>query len=838
MIKIFNKKDFDEFQHRKIKKYDIPEPTSLRKSRGGKGPKNQDIDKHATDLKADMVVVKKEHNRIMKKGIYPDENPALIFILELEDNVDPTKPDKIEKYDVEDDKLINSGLTVLEKEDDQWLIVFSSNNEAKLFYERLQSYQTERTPRLNPRYANIFSNIKSIKPLNPELRLGKKLRRFYLENTFPTKIFNVRIDFWWLSTITPNIMKLCKKTIEENKGKVIDEYSEYQIASIIAIITPEILKTVMEFTEISNIEIIEKKRQDRADFSQISIEDMPPLDLTEINSKPFVCLIDTGVLEKHPLLNGCVVEPSINMCNDSEIASDEDGHGTCISGSLLYFDIEEKLRNHPEKLIPDARLISVKIRQEFITQNVSDLNHKIIQAINEVYEKYSCKIFVLTYLPVNEEAEYPIKTREHQLSLLLDRLISEKNIVVITPIGNINPQYYFENSIERIEQLNNGNYLKHLLNNKIIEGASANSVLTVGSIAGFDRLLEGSSINPASIRFFANKEDPAPNTRSGFGLGKAIKPDFCAIGGNLVFRPESPLSIKKIRSTSILGPNISYLIPEAGESSNLLIDDIGTCFSACRVGNLCAKLMYFYPGYKGNLYRALLANRSKIFSFSEQNSHNELSKEEKLQITGYGKVGDNQVFYGNKKTITLVFEGELEIKNFHVFKIPIPESFKSTNARRGVIVSLAYNPPVLRRKQYRGIKMDFDYIYDNLTENDLIHRYNEKFDGDYPEKRSESNNLFKIDISSTIRNNSTLQLSRFDFPMFSSRHIKAKDKMLDSNHYIVVKCKNYSWFDHEAFGLEKQQYALVVTIWHENSIQIYNEVYQKIQIKEHVRELR
>jgi len=256
VIKIFNKKDFDNFQHRKIKKYDIPEPTSLRKFPGGKGPKNQDVDKHATDLKADMVVVKKEHKRVVKKGIYPDENPALIFIIELENSIDPMKPDIIEKFDVEDENVINSGLKILEKEDDQWLIVFSSDNEAKLFYKRLHSYQTKRTPGLNPRYANIFSNIKSIRPLNPELRLGKKLRKLFLDNSFSTKTFDVRIDFWWLSTITPNIMKLCRKTIEENKGKVIDEYSEYQISSIIATITPEILKTVIEFTEISNIEII------------------------------------------------------------------------------------------------------------------------------------------------------------------------------------------------------------------------------------------------------------------------------------------------------------------------------------------------------------------------------------------------------------------------------------------------------------------------------------------------------------------------------------------------------------------------------------------------------
>jgi len=130
----------------------------------------------------------------------------------------------------------------------------------------------------------------------------------------------------------------------------------------------------------------------------------------------------------------------------------------------------------------------------------------------------------------------------------------------------------------------------------------------------------------------------------------------------------------------------------------------------------------------------------------------------------------------------------------------------------------------IKNKQY-GVKNLF--IFEGFG---ILTRMNDKM--------ARLNNLFKIDISSTIRNNSTLQLTRFDFPLFTSRHKKAKDKMLDSNHYIVVKCKNYSWFDHETFGLEKQQYALVVTIWHESSNQIYNEVYQKIQIKEHVRELR
>jgi hypothetical protein len=130
-------------------------------------------------------------------------------------------------------------------------------------------------------------------------------------------------------------------------------------------------------------------------------------------------------------------------------------------------------------------------------------------------------------------------------------------------------------------------------------------------------------------------------------------------------------------------------------------------------------------------------------------------------ISGFGEVDESQLYHGNEHTITLFSEGELKLDDFHIFEIPISRSFKFTNADRGVTIALAYNPYVQYRRQYRAIKMDFVYIYDRASITDIIEKFNKLQSNEVDTDnllKSESQNHFQVDVSSTIRNNSTLQV--------------------------------------------------------------------------------
>ena len=414
---------------------------------------------------------------------------------------------------------------------------------------------------------------------------------------------------------------------------------------------------------------------------------------------------------------------------------------------------------------------------------------------------------------------------------MLDRLINELNILIVAPTGN----FEFENvDLDKltIDDLEDGKYTKFLFDSKVFEGASANSVLTIGSIAGKETYPSShSSINIASIKIISKSQDPALYTRTGPGLGNCVKPDLTAIGGNSVFYPDRLFfPFTTLENLAYYGPKFDAF------TKNLLEYDIGTCISACYASFLILKLMELYPGHSGNFYRALLSNRSippnPSDTFLENNPVFEAKEKNKyLNLFGFGIAEEKQLYYGNPKTITLYFEGKIPLKEVHCFEIPVPISFKTTNANRGVTATLAYNPPVVPRKSYRAVNLSFRYIHKKANIDEIYNYFSEIEDDDELEDvPSESKYRFEVDLSSRVRNKSTLKTARYVWKTFPKGTRKTTYKQMEEDsHFIVVHCKPKGWFDANAYGVKDQSYCVIVTIWHDTSTRIYEQVQQKVR---------
>ncbi len=412
--------NFKKYKHLEFDRYHPPTRYPMKKRPGyGRSPKKQDVKKHGEKLAEELEEVEIEHDRV--KRIYPpDLNPQLIFIIDQEVESD-------DLLEVDEISLINSGIEILEKEGENWIIVFASEGHVNRFKEKLHIYKQEIRKRgrrilKKPRFSGLFNNVKDIIPRFPKDRLGKGLKAYYDKGAFPKEFLKVRIDFWWLGRkIIEKRMDHCEEILKRNKCKLISRYNDYGIASIITKINYETLKSIIELTEVYKIESIEIKTIERK-ISTVSIKNFPEVNISEVSSKPFICLIDTGVVEKHPILDGTVIN-SILKTKDSDLSNDEDGHGTHLTGTLLYGDLEEKIES--EEIFPQAKLISVKIAKEYQMKNISDINNKIIDSIREVYDNYGCKLYILTYLPSYNPFSSGTKTREHQLSRMLDSIINE-----------------------------------------------------------------------------------------------------------------------------------------------------------------------------------------------------------------------------------------------------------------------------------------------------------------------------------------------------------------------------------------------------------------------------
>ena len=751
-----SKPELVKFKHLEFERFHPPTTAPMEKGHPyGRSPKDKEVITHGEKLSKRVEEVEKEREEAKKK-IYPQEiDPQLIFKIEQE-----TEDGDI--LEVDEDSLLRSGIVILEKEGDEWIIVFATEGHVRKFKENLHIYKQKITKVGNkkykrPLYSGLFNNIKDLIPRSPENRLSDKLKSYYQDEEFPEEDIEVRIDFWGLRPdITKKVIEMCLDILTKFKCKIVTHYRDYGMASIVTHINIEALKAVINITEIYKIEIIEEIPHEKRKLGTISLEHFPDLNISEIIKKPMICLIDTGVVEKHPMLYEVVIK-SILKTDETDLDNDENGHGTQLTGTLLFGNLENQIRN--EEIFPQGRLISVKIAKEFRKKNVSDFNDSIINSIKEIYKNYGCKLFLLTYLPSFNPFNTGTKTRNHQLSIMLDRLINELNILIVAPIGN----HQFENEdLESlsIDDIEDGKYTEYLFNYKILEGASANSVLTIGSIAGKETYPSShSSINIASLKVISKSQDPALYTRTGPGLGRCIKPDLTAIGGNWVYYPDTSMPFKTLENLAYYGPKFDAL------TKNLLDYDIGTCHSACYACYLILRLMELYSGHTGNFYRALLSNRSISPNPSEtflrnNNIFEAREKKKYLNLFGFGIADDKQLYFGNPKTITLYFEGKIPLKEVHCFEIPVPESFKTTNANRGVTVTLAYNPPVAPRKSYRAVNLSFRYVHKKAKINE-IYNYFSEIEDELEDVSSESQYKFEVDFSSTVRNKSTVQTARY-----------------------------------------------------------------------------
>src|SRR5699024_12628276 len=94
-------------------------------------------------------------------------------------------------------------------------------------------------------------------------------------------------------------------------------------------------------------------------------------------------------------------------------------------------------------------------------------------------------------------------------------------------------------------------------------------------------------------------------------------------------------------------------------------------------------------------------------------------QERKLRLIGYGKASEN-ILYSNDKKVTLFAEDKLDLRSFHLYKIPVPREFLKTKSNKRIAISMAYNPATkLSRKDYLAYNLWFE-VFRRIDEDMLL----------------------------------------------------------------------------------------------------------------------
>lgn len=427
---------------------------------------------------------------------------------------------------------------------------------------------------------------------------------------------------------------------------------------------------VFEISESEAVEMEKGHDEDDMEFDQIDITPPSP-------DSPIVCIIDSGLQEKHILLEPAVLDGlSINYVPDEDTTSDlvaKGGHGTKVAGAILYGEEIPETGSHATSIfIANARVLN---KDNLLPRALYPA--ELMEFIADDFDQV--KIFNLS---INSQ----VSTRTTHMSTwaaTLDRLIFERNLLFIVSAGNIPSDSQIPTIPGIVNHLGMGRTYPQYLNeasSRIANPAQSLFSLTVGSVCVAD-FEDDDRIS------FGKKHEISSFSRPGPGIWDSVKPDVVEVGGDF-------LKEKKSHILSI-HDQVSIKVVKAG--ANRTGFGIGTSFAAPKVTHIAAMAAKTNPGLTSLEYKALVVQSARL---PEQLLYNPSA--EILKRFGYGIPNLKRATQNSNHRITFLANGEVSPYQANLYSLTIPEELKrpGNNFEIMIEVTLTYhaNPRRTRKK--------------------------------------------------------------------------------------------------------------------------------------------
>lgn len=536
---------------------------------------------------------------------------------------------------------------------------------------------------------------------------------------------------------------------------------------------------------------------------------------TDINfdeNSVLICLLDTGINNKHSLLENFISDDNLYSYNESWGFQDSypnGGHGTGVAGLALYGDLTDRLSSSDNIEICHG-LESFKIFNNFQEDEKFDApkfeNAVSIPVINK--PNY-LRIYCLTILRNNV-----FKGRPSSSSATIDKIC----------FGKISEQQLFIVSGGNVEINKHDDY--PILNElqSISDPGQAYNALTIGTYTRKDKI-------DISTGHWALAENgamsPSNSTSILFDNSWPNKPDLVFEGGN--------------RSTD--GTNTSdhselrLLTTDADFKSDMFISFGDTSGAAALASKMAAELRTNYPNYWVETIRGLM-----VHSADWTEAMNKISgKRNLLRSVGYGVPSIQKAMYSVENSLTLIAEREIQpykyekskggkYNEYHLFSLPWPiEALQSLEEKSvKLIVTLSYyiepNPGSRRlatHYSYHSHQLDFELIkrYEKPSEfQKRISKPEDETDDNKPKRDG-----VKWEIGTKIGSKGSI---RKDF-------ITATGREMSERNILAVYPKN-GWYKNlkrqNKFN-EKVRYSLIVSLETEElDVDLYTPVLNQLAI--------
>ena len=443
---------------------------------------------------------------------------------------------------------------------------------------------------------------------------------------------------------------------------------------------------------------------------------------------------------------------------------------------------------------------------------------------SDFHKERQCRVFNLSF--GNEDEQYR-GGRQFPLAEKLDQLARELDIVIVVAVVNASSVAIPEGTETRdafqratVEQLRTGDQ-------RLCNPATAALALTVGAIARSDALGNQDAGEVALQDGIpgAPRGAPSPFTRTGPGYEldprkAAVKPDLVHFGGNAALQVIAGRARWNTRHVLLGEPTI-----RREENGRFVGAVTGTSFSTPHVSHLAAVAASSLQSALGrapsaNVIRALLGSTAAAPPCGTEWIGDE---DAYLRLVGYGMPNDRDVTASGAQRVRAVADDAIPEDTLHIYRVPVPESFLAERGHRGLVVSLAFDPPVrASRKEYLARTMWVEVLQGVTTAE--VEQFRGRYIGD-DAPRLPGGGALALRPPRTKLQWSTLQVRALKWSRRPQLRI-AEGEETPVLH-IVVGCQRRF-----ATGLaDSQRYGLVIGFWHESErVQLYTELQARVRV--------
>jgi len=408
---------------------------------------------------------------------------------------------------------------------------------------------------------------------------------------------------------------------------------------------------------------------------------------------PRVCVIDSGIEERHPKLRAAIDSDHSKSWVPKELDMTADyvrggGHGTRVAGAILYpLGIPQSGCQRAICWIQNARILD---SDNYLPKKIFPPD--VLEEIVEFY--YHCtrtRIFNHSVAGIS-----PCRTQSMtSWAAAIDKLTWEKegNVLFIVAAGNIEANRSFVTRPSVFDHMRDGrDYPDYLLfpSSRVANPAQSFQALTVGSVAHV-------TYHDPPLRSIAGLDRPSAFSCTGLGIWDTIKPEVVEYGGDYVIDSTTSPSFTTPESVC---PQLVRSIRNGGKAVSA--DAVGTSFAAPKVAHIAAALAAAFPQESALFYRALIIQSARLPNWTNESVERLYQG---IRTMGYGIPNLDRALGNSANRITLTTQENERIcaRQAKVYQVQIPEALLRQGEGFDILIeiTLSYVAEPRRTRRHR-----------------------------------------------------------------------------------------------------------------------------------------